>query len=575
MESKNITFAKIVATPTPTSWAQAYNAGGLFAVLSLTKEAEDSLSVLGKDLLNTFEEEYFTLETKNLDSIKQAILTTCKKIPQDVSTSFIVASFIKNILYAFVFNKGKIIIKRLEKTGQILGETAPDSIGTENQELASSSGFLEDGDIVIIETNQFSKLIPKNELIESLDHFSPSEIAENLSPKIYGTAEGGAAAIIVLYKSTVAIEEIKNEETEKEILEPVKKQINLAFLISPLFKIKEKINSSNNLSFSHSKKLLLSLAFIIILVFVASIFFASKKQNEAKTKALFNEIYPPAQKKYDEGKSLIGLNKNLARDSLLEAEKILNNGKIKFDKKSSEEKQILDLLKKTEEDLIAASDVNTAQVQQVDQNKSLLLLSEIKNSNSQYFAIDEKNVYFATDKGIFIEGKESVKIKNEGYWSGIAGLGVYLGNIYILDKKSNQIIKFSNAEASVKTNYFISGVSVDLSRAKSIAIDGSIWILMQDGTMLKFTRGKADNFKVSSLDKTFSNPSRVFTKNSFDKIYILDNGNSRIVVLNKDGSYQSQYQSKILKDAQDFEVLEKDKKIYILAKNKVWEIDIK
>ncbi|MDP2585868.1 MAG: hypothetical protein Q8P29_03235, partial [Candidatus Levybacteria bacterium] len=70
----NISFSKIVATPTLNSWSQAYNAGRLFAVLSLekTKDAPneiDSLNVLGKDLLERLEQEFFAIEDKNLESI--------------------------------------------------------------------------------------------------------------------------------------------------------------------------------------------------------------------------------------------------------------------------------------------------------------------------------------------------------------------------------------------------------------------------------------------------------------------------------------------------------------------------
>ena len=74
-EDINISVAKIVSTPSQSSWSQAYNAGKLFAVLSLEKEIEevpekDYLNILGKELLETLEQEFFTLEVKDLESIK-------------------------------------------------------------------------------------------------------------------------------------------------------------------------------------------------------------------------------------------------------------------------------------------------------------------------------------------------------------------------------------------------------------------------------------------------------------------------------------------------------------------------
>jgi hypothetical protein len=99
MPESDISFAKIAANPTQTTWSQAYNAGKLFAVLSLEKktnenpsveptdeEAEgkidekDFLAILGKSILDTLENEYFTLEAKALDPIKNAILITGNEV---------------------------------------------------------------------------------------------------------------------------------------------------------------------------------------------------------------------------------------------------------------------------------------------------------------------------------------------------------------------------------------------------------------------------------------------------------------------------------------------------------------
>ena len=574
--SSNLTFAKVVATPTLISWSQAYNAGGLFAVLSLTKESENTLGILGKEILNTFEQEYFTLENKNLTSIKEAVLNTYKKIPEDVSSSLVVTAIIDNILYVFSAGGGKVIIKRGEKVGQILsGEKGEDLV-------SSSSGFLEDNDLVVVETSQFAKIIPNEELIKSFDHFPPSEIAEALSPKIHGNQEGAAAAIIIAYKNLVKEKEAWETEENENTPEPSSPSSSSGGFLQKfpefLKKFKGKINL-NRLPLNHSKKLLLSLVIIIAFVFIASVFFAVKKQDEAKIKAAFQEIYPLALNKYNDGQRLLCLNKNVARDYLLEAEKILNNGKTKFKPSSNEEKQIIELLKKTEDAIVLASEVNTVEAKEVDSGKSQILSSEIKNSGASYFTQSDTEIYFIDSKAISAENKSSEKVKtvlkNDNSWSNIGGFGTYLGNIYVLDKSVKQIIKFvPSGDGFGKANYFTNEVS-PVSKATSMAIDGSVWILLQDGNILKFTKGKPDNFSISGLDKPFLNPTVILTNASSEKLYILDKGNSRIVILNKDGSYQSQYQSKILKSAKDFEIKEADKKIFILSGDKVWEITIK
>ena len=120
----NISFSKIVATPTLNSWSQAYNAGKLFAVLSLEKtdnsEEIESLNMLGKDLLERLEQEFFTIEDKNLESIKKAVSIVFSQEIKGVIISFAAGALINNVLYLFGLGKSKVFIKRKGNLGLAL-----------------------------------------------------------------------------------------------------------------------------------------------------------------------------------------------------------------------------------------------------------------------------------------------------------------------------------------------------------------------------------------------------------------------------------------------------------------------
>jgi PHD/YefM family antitoxin component YafN of YafNO toxin-antitoxin module len=144
-----------------------------------------------------------------------------------------------------------------------------------------------------------------------------------------------------------------------------------------------------------------------------------------------------------------------------------------------------------------------------------------------------------------------------------------------LDKAASQILKFVNSDSGfVKANYF-SATSPDLSKAVSMAIDSSVYILTSDGNISKFTKGASDTFTIAGLDTPVNKPTQISTNLNDDNVYVLDNGNSRIVVMDKSGNYKNQYQAAVVKSAKDFEVLEKDKKIYVLSGSKTYEIDLK
>lgn len=358
MAETNLAFAKIVASPTISSWSQAYNAGKLFAVVSLEKaaneeEANESLATLGKNILEKLEQNFFTLETKDLVSIKSAIEESLKIIPEDVLYSFSVGSFSDNVLYLFAGKGGKALIKRGRSLGEVLAAKDEDV-------LIASSGFVEKDDLIVLETKAFCEIITNDLLQTSLDSLPPSEIAEDLAPKLHAKEDGRAASIVIKY------EEQETPQTPYEEPEP---QEPILPASNPQTSSSSQPTTSKFFSFynlTHSKKHFLTVFVLIIIILIASIFFAIKKQNDAKTQVLFNNVYTQAKNKFDEGQGLIDLNKNLARDSFISAQKILNENKDKFPVKSKELTQTQDLLKKVEDGLTQVSSVDKSGL---DRNK--------------------------------------------------------------------------------------------------------------------------------------------------------------------------------------------------------------
>lgn len=592
-----IASAKITATPTATSWAQAYHAGHLFAVLSLsgekTTDEEKTLAAIGKDIINSLEEEYFTLETKSLVSIKLALQTTIAKIPSETTSCLLVAAIIANpnaveakqkeILYVFALGSGNITLKRDDDIQPLLHDT---------MELTAASGFLQDNDSIVLQTKSFSEVMPKEKLFTTIATHSLEDAAEILAPLIHDAEHGDASAIIIHYKSnlpdasekTPAVAEIKNvtqptyTDIPNEPQEELKKK-RASFDKQKIFAMLPHINlkkiSLTHIKLSPKKIVFIVVAIIIAFLLIGSIIGTVQKKEHEKKVALFQSIFPQAQKKYDEGQSLVDLNANLAHDSFQKAEKILKDGQGKFPDGSPEAKQIDDLLQKTESALSSSSQTTTIEAKSVDAGSSPLLQAIIKNSGTLYGATDDKKIYLLSKDTVSMiddAAKAKVIIKNDGTWITPAGVGAYLGNVYVLDTKASKIIKFPvTSDGYGQANYFASGVNPDLSQASGMAIDGSIFVVLKNGTIAKYTKGAADDFKISNLDKGLVNPMAIFTTVDGNNLYVLDNGHARVVVLNKSGAYQAQYQIPQAKTAKALTVDEKNKKIYLLNDGKVFE----
>ncbi len=583
LNKPNLAFAKVVATPTSTSWSQAYNAGNVFAVLSLSvNEESTSLSTLGKEILDIIQAEFFSLEEKNLMSIKDALIKSYEKTPPDIQLSFCLAFYKNNILYLFVSGAGKILIKRKDKIATLLEESAS---GMTERKVLASSGFLENGDIVLLETLQFVENVKEEDIISALSLQLPSDMAEALSPKVHEKEIGGASAIIITYQGIQKSDFAQAQETEEKQMEDeneqeeeLEKKTNRfpAISLSGLTQFLPKFSAPSFPSLSKKRKLFLAVSVLLVLLLIVSILLTKKNQELTKRQKLFEQVYPASQKQYDEGKALENLNKSLARNYFEKAKTALNSALNQFPANTKEHQQTQTLLTQVDTELAKLNDLHTLTPTEGKSDASPILQIEKDTPGVMYVTLDDTALYYANAIGITSidsSGKKKVIIKNENDWKNLAGFATYQGNMYVLDTKNGVLKYVAAASGYTKTSYF-KGATPDLSPAVSMAIDGSVWILLKDGNILKYTRGQSNNLKVKGLDKPFVNPTRIFTNKDSSNVYVLDIGNSRIVKLGKDGSYETQYTTDTLKTAQDFDVSEKDKFLYFLQDSKIWQIPL-
>jgi hypothetical protein len=598
MTTANLSFAKIVANPTPLGWSQVYSAGKLFAALSLEKseesEQKDYLNALGKELLDTLEQEFFTLETKDQETIRSAVLTTVGKIPEEVKVSFVTGAVAGNVLYLYIYGNGKVDIKREQTLGTLL-EAKEEG----QRQLKEASGFLQEGDIVALETQAFSEEISEETLLEFLNKPTIDEASENIAPLVHEKGNPLISSILVHYKEVEeqkeeeAIvapvtedsvredgqEEEKESEDEEEKERPAEDPLHTPpSSVFPNLR-RPGFNRSFKLGFlKNTKALIILLIVVVVVVFAASVLFAYQKQENDKLIAAFNSVYPAAEKKYNEGESLVDLNSSLARDSFLEAENILSGAQEQFPQNSPQQKQIAELLAKVRAALEDTAKASEKEAVEVDEDESFYL-STVKNTKATAYAKDDRNVYYLTGNAIVSipNGSKSEKelVENDDNWSSIGGLAVYNTSLYVLEKAEDQVLKFLNTGASYQqSGYLASSAEEDFSKAVALTIDNNVYVLFSDGTVKKYFRGQEESFSLKGLDKPLKNPTKIYSLPDFENIYVLDKGNGRIVVFDKTGAFKAQYLAGVVSNAVDFEVLEEDKIIYLLSSGKIYRIDL-
>ncbi len=608
---KNILLSKIVATPTDTTWAQAYSTLNLYIVLSMKAEeaASGSIVTSGKELFERIQREYFSLDEKTLANIKKSIEAAIDQIEDKKSISIVLTTIHNGVLYIIIVGGGAVILRRGGKVGPIAeGEAA---------EISAFSGVIKPDDVIILETEGFSEKVPLTKLQTSLDSSEVSEISENLAPLILENSAGTEAAIILQYKSlaagsaTAPVEELQQEEGEEtESHEPETKtepeketsdEEPDIFDTKPTSSMKLPSISLPRLPSFGTKKMIILVIIVLIIVFAGSVYIEKTRQESAKREAQLSQVLSPEQKKFDEATALISLNRGLALDEFNTIQTDLSGKQNDFPQGSPERKKLEEFIGKVQEkigELGAGSTLSnqkmiydkgadlvlfkggTLSVVKADSGEFNILSSEgasqknaqTKNSNARAIGSDDTTIYIIGDSGITQTGKKTGKttsaVKDV---SNTIALDTFGSNLYGLNSKTKTIDKYPGDQGP-RADYFKG--SVTLNKPSSMSIDGSVWII-DGGKVRKFTKGAEDTFTVSGITKNISPDAQIVTNADDSNIYILDKSSARIISISKsDGSVKNQYVSKDLAGASSFAVDEGGKKIFVVISGKLYSFDL-
>jgi len=637
--AENLDFSKIVSTPTPSAWSQAYSAGKLFAAFSLEVETVpdqglEYLAGIGKDVISTLEAEFFTLEDKSLESIRGAVVTSLSRVGSEIKSSLILCYFAENVLYLFAQGGGKAAIKRGEKIGTVLESEISGS------DIKTSSGYVKDQDILVLETKPFQDIISQSSLASALDKNKPEEIAEEISPQVHERAEGGAAAVIVSFiegaDTSEAVAPLTDEEASEEkpdetlseeigeanpeVLSPQETESEESITLenlgseAPVEEVRQEIPPSEDIptlgrseintppfaateipsarrGFSlpfgsiklpslgripRQRRTAAIVAGVLILLIVVVAALAIFNKNGGANDKLFQQVYSQAKQKYDEGQNLKDLNSELAQSDFKDAKNTIEQNQSKFPADSKDGKQLSDLLAQINSQLKTTGG-QTATAKEVASSQSKLLSVELDNSSASYFTQNDQFVYFLDGSGAqqIDKGNDKKTQILKKSWKTDGGVGTFGSNVYVLDRSDGIHKLVPASDGTYADNDYFSSNTPDLSNSVDMAIDGSVYVLNKDGSIDKYTKGASDTFSASSLDTPLKGATRIYTNSDFDNIYVLDNGNSRIVVLDKTGKFVTSYSAVQVKAAKDLDVDETGKKIFILSSGKVYQIDIK
>lgn len=147
----------------------------------------------------------------------------------------------------------------------------------------------------------------------------------------------------------------------------------------------------------------------------------------------------------------------------------------------------------------------------------------------------------------------------------------YNKNLYFTDPNNKQIWKFTKVTSGfAKGKAWVMDVNLpSLELVKDMVIDSNIYLLYGNGQVDKYFSGKKENtFNLDNVQPALSGTDRIYTTEDLPLMYIASFVDKRVIVINKDGAFQKQYQIKLDGAIQD--ILFKDNQLFILSDNQVF-----
>jgi len=156
----------------------------------------------------------------------------------------------------------------------------------------------------------------------------------------------------------------------------------------------------------------------------------------------------------------------------------------------------------------------------------------------------------------------------------------YKGNLYVLDANANRILKFAPSGEdyrSTPTDYVAPGQKVDFAGAVDMAIDEFVWVLLADGTVMKFDKGNLLPFDKKGLEQPLRKPVAMSLPppppSGTPSVWVGDAGNRRIVQFTKGGDFVKQLKPddpNVMNDLRGLAVDEVGKRFYFVNANRLY-----
>lgn len=375
-------------------------------------------------------------------------------------------------------------------------------------------------------------------------------------------------------------------------------------------KIKSKMIriTKNIIGLNKKNKIFLSISLIFLILFTFNIYRIKNNQKEETEKENYNQLTTLIEQKQNQAEAnLLYNNESGAKKLFDEIDKLINEfpqeteeqqkKRDEFKQKFDEQMEKIRKITKIENPEIIADLKNlissaapenimlTKDFKKIfagdSAQKSIYMLDITSKlvttiTNLEYpiedlstTAIYDKEIYYLNDKNIIKLNTDEEKLQTMNISLGnkkIISMDTYNNRLYCLAPEDNQVYRYKNSNSVFDQEYKWILDKVDLTNTVDLSIDGYVYILKNNGEIIKLLKGEYNSTlnNNSIVDPPMENVTKLFVSTEQKYIYILEPINRRLILFDKNAKFLMQYLFPNASDIKDFSVDEKNKFIYIL-----------
>ena len=156
--------------------------------------------------------------------------------------------------------------------------------------------------------------------------------------------------------------------------------------------------------------------------------------------------------------------------------------------------------------------------------------------------LDRNNNVFRYNR---LDGATHLVLREQSSLGSVGQLGIYNGRLYLADEGLDQIFRYSPAGLAYDdppAEWFDEQVRGDLAGLIAMGIDGDIWLLSEDGTLLRFREGQQLPFSLERIPGLGGLlVDFAMAEHAEGMLFLADATDERILVYDKEGRYIQQF----------------------------------